>query len=412
MAEILFLSPRWPWPLFDGGRIRIYETIRHLARRHRVTLLAPVREVDGDPDLGPIPGLCAQVFSTVRSDRLPAIGARLAAGLMRGTPLIQSFFFDKGLAGRVRDLTFRQAFDIIHIEYPVMAAYLKAVDPGVRPKRILSTHNIESIRFDRETNFSHWDSRRLLLMGDKVFFKSWEATAIRQFHGVTAVSELEQQWIEENAPEASVELVPNGVDAEHYAFHPPSPSRNLTFVGSMDYPPNIDAVVWFSQEVFPRLLEMSSDLRFRVVGSRPDRRVLDLARLPGIEIAGQVPDIRPYLSESLALIVPLRSGGGTRLKILQAMAAGCPVISTTVGAEGLQVAPGINFLAADSVDQWVSEVNRLRSSPALAMQLAEAGRELVDSKYTWRECLAGLDRLYEKVLDGMPVSYSAAQGIQ
>jgi len=398
MAEILFLSPRWPWPLFDGGRIRIYETLRHLAASHRVTLLAPVRAVDNNADRGPIPRLCSEVFSSVRSDRLPAVATRLASGLVRGIPLVQSFFLDKQLAGTVRNLTSRRHFDIIHVEYPVMAAYLDAVDPASHPRLILSTHNIESIRFDRETRFSSWDSRRLLLVGDQLLFKSWEANAIRRFDGVTAVSELERQWIEQNSPEAHVELVPNGVDADYFDFSPPRQSHILTFIGSMDYPPNIDAVLWFSQEVLPALRAEQPDLRFRVVGSRPDARVMRLKQSPGIEITGQVPDIRPYLKDSLALVVPLRSGGGTRLKILQAMAAGSPVVSTTIGAEGLDVNPNLHFLKADTTEEWVAEIKRLAESGDIAHAIAKAGRQLVEDRYTWAKCLSGLDRLYERVL--------------
>jgi len=399
MADILFLSPRWPWPLFDGGRIRIYETVRHLAKQHRVTLVAPVREVDNNSDPGPIAGLCTQVFSTVRSDRLPDVATRLASGLVRGVPLVQSFFHDKQLAGTVRKLTSSRHFDIVHVEYPVMAAYLDAIDTASRARLILSTHNIESIRFGRETRFSSWDSRRLLLMGDQLFFKSWEAKAIRRFHGVTAVSELEKQWIEQNAPDVEVELAPNGVDADCFAFSPPRQSNILTFIGSLDYPPNIDAVLWFSQEILPGLRASRSDFRFRVVGSRPDARVIQLKQTPGIEVTGQVPDIRPYLKDSLALVVPLRSGGGTRLKILQSMAAGCPVLSTTLGAEGLDVEPNVHYFKADNVEQWVAEAKRLARSPGMAAEVAAAGRKLVEDRYTWARCLSGLDRLYEKVLN-------------
>jgi len=398
LAEILFLTPRWPWPLFDGGRIRIYETLRHLAARHQVTLMAAFREADGQGDRGPISRFCAEVLAEVRSDRLPAIAGRLVTGALQGRPLVQSFFFDSRLAARLRDLTSRRQFDIIHVEYPVMAAYLRAISPTNRARRILSMHNVESIRFNRETRFSPWNGRRLLLTGDRLLFKSWESLAIRQFAGVTAVSEFERRWVENEAPQALVELVPNGVDADYFAFSGPCPNWNVTFIGSMDYPPNIDAVMWFGKEVLPSLLEKHPELKFRVVGSRPDRRVFELSRLPGIEITGQVPDIRPYLRDSLALIVPLRSGGGTRLKILQALAIGCPVISTTVGAEGLDVTPGVHFLAADSVDQWTKAIDALLSSPVLGSQLAKSGRDLVETRYTWRQCLTGLDRLYEGVL--------------
>jgi polysaccharide biosynthesis protein PslH len=400
MTEVLFLSPRWPSPPFDGGRIRIWETLRHVSSRHRVTFVSAVGPGDEESDLQTLQNMCDGVYTAVRQDRLPSVILRLMSGVLRGSSLVQSFFYDYRLAARVRELTERKSFDIIHVEFPVMAPYLRAVHPRTSSRTILSTHNIESIRFERETRISSWDRRRLLLLGDHLLFKKWETEAIRRFNGVTAVSEAEREWISQNAPGAKVELVPNGVDAQFFSYRAPRPSDKLTFVGSMDYPPNIDAVLWFSEAVFPNLRRQFPQLKFLVVGSRPDRRVLGLQQQPGVEVTGQVPDIRPYLKDSMALVVPLRSGGGTRLKILQAMALGCPVISSTIGAEGLDLSPGIHWLPADDPDQWFFQVSLLRSSSGLANYLAQSARQVIDSTYDWRCCLAGLDRLYLAVLNG------------
>jgi polysaccharide biosynthesis protein PslH len=399
MTEVLFLSPRWPSPPFDGGRIRIWETLRHLSGRYRVTFVSAVGPADDESDRETLQKMCEGVYTTIRRDHLPSVVLRLASGALRGTSLVQSFFHDSRLAAQIRELTARKNFDIIHVEYPVMAPYLGSVHPRTAARTILSTHNIESIRFKRETRISSWDRRRLLLLGDHLLFKEWETKAIRRFDGVTAVSEAEREWISRNAPKAIVELVPNGVDAHYFSYRAPCPSDILTFVGSMDYPPNVDAVVWFCEAIFPRLRRQFPLLRFRVVGSRPDRRVLLLRQQPGVEVTGEVPDIRPYLRDSMALAVPLRSGGGTRLKILQAMASGCPVISSTIGAEGLELAPGTHWLSADDPEQWVTQVSVLRSSSGLANYLAQAARQVVDSVYDWRSCLGGLDRLYSAVLN-------------
>lgn len=397
MTKILFLTPRFPWPLFDGGRIRIFETLKHLSGDHEVTLAVPLRPDEAAVDMVPVSRFCRRVLSTVRSERPAAVARRMLGGAFHRHALAQSYFFDGSLARQLADLTSDEEFDIIHVEFPLMAPYLRAVRSD-RAVKVLSTHNIESIRFERELRQGPLDRRRALLLADQWLAGQWEVRAIRAFHGVTTVSEGERSWVRERAPRTSVELVPNGVDTRYFAFSPPCPSSVITFVGSMDYPPNIDAVLWLGESIFPEIRRRVPHLRFRVVGSRVDPRVRALAGQPGIEITGQVDDIRPYLAESLALVVPLRSGGGTRLKILQGMAMGRPVISTTVGAEGIELEAGKHCLLAETRDEWVNEVVRLHADHQLAGRLAKAGRELVERKYDWAVCLSSLNRLYEQLL--------------
>ncbi len=397
MSKMLFLAPRFPWPLFDGGRIRIFETLKHLSRQHEITLAVPLRTDEARVDTAPVSAFCRRVLATVRSERPVAVARRLFGGVVRRDALAQSYFFDRSLAQRLSDLTSVEEFDIIHVEFPLMAPYLRVVRSG-RAVKVLSTHNIESIRFGREVQQSAWDRRRILLFADQCLAGQWEARAIRGFDGVTTVSEIERQWVRERAPKTSVELVPNGVDSTYFGFSPPCPSSAVTFVGSMDYPPNIDAVLWFAQAVLPEIVRRAPGFTFRVVGSRVDRRVLALADQPGVEIVGQVEDIRPYLAGSLTLVVPLRSGGGTRLKILQAMSMGRPVVSTRVGAEGIDLQDDKHCLLAETQEEWVSQILRLRNDRQLGMRLAEAGRDLVEQKYDWSCCLSRLDRLYEHLL--------------
>jgi len=397
MSQILFLTPRLPWPLFDGGRIRIFETLKHLAGSHEVTLAVPLRPDEAAVDTAPISRFCPRVLATVRSERPGAVARRLLGGILRRDALAQSYFFDHSLAGQLSDLTSREEFDIIHVEFPLMAPYLRAVRSG-RAVRVLSTHNIESIRFERELRQGGWGRRRVLLLADQWLAGQWEVKAIRAFDGVTTVSEIEQSWVRERAPRTSVELVPNGVDTRYFAFSPPCPSSVITFVGSMDYPPNIDAVLWLAESVLPEVRRRLPNFTFRVVGSRADPRVLALADRPGVEVLGQVEDIRPHLAQSLALVVPLRSGGGTRLKILQAMAMGRPVISTAVGAEGIELDSERHCLLAETPEEWVNQVLRVQGDYQLATRLALAGRELVEKKYDWSICLSPLDRLYEQLL--------------
>ena len=166
----------------------------------------------------------------------------------------------------------------------------------------------------------------------------------------------------------------------------------------MDYPPNEDAVVWFANEILPSLRAGQPEMGFTIVGRSPTPAVKALARRPGIRVTGEVEDIRPYLAEAVALVVPLRSGGGTRLKILQAMAMGRPVVSTTLGAEGLEIADGDNIIVADSPERFAESIVRLAIAPDTAARIGLAGRRLALAKYDWRQCLRGLEDLYQALL--------------
>jgi sugar transferase (PEP-CTERM/EpsH1 system associated) len=398
--NILFLSPWLPWPPYDGARIRILETLRYLSERNRVTLLTTVRHPAEVEHKSALNGLCEKTVTTVLSKQTPPVLRRLSMGLVRGMPLIQSFHYDPNLAQKVRQLTSQDSYDIIHIEFPFLASYLGAVSARSRAKKVLSMHNIESFRFGRELECPTSNGRWLVIQCDRLFFESWEKKAVRQFDGISAVSELERMWIQQHAPTATVELVPNGVDTKYFSATCASkPNLSLVFTGLMDHSPNVDAVVWFCNDILPRLRRKIPDLSFKIVGSRPHPKVLELGKKDGVQVTGEVADVRPYLVASSALVVPLRSGGGTRLKILEAMAMGRPVISTTLGAEGLDVTPEVNILIADTPDQFVNRILFLLASPETANRLGMAGRQLVVEKYDWRLCLGRLENLYDKLLE-------------
>src|SRR5215813_10227640 len=399
--NILFLSPWLPWPPYDGGRIRILETLRYLSRRHSVTLVTSVGRAEEIEQGSILKDLCQDVITTVISKRTGAVLSRLSKGVFSRRPLIQSFYYDARLAQQVRDLTTRVAYDIIQVEFPFLTPYLKAIEPHSRAKKILTMHNIESLRFERELRLSRWSNRRLMLLGNHIFFRAWEKEALKQFDGIVTVSDVERNWVQRHAPGSIVDVVPNGVDTSYFSpFLPVTLKTNphILFTGAMDYPPNVDAACWFCNEILPVLHRNIPDIGLKIVGKNPHPQVLELGKKKGVEVTGTVPDMRSYLAGSVALIVPLRSGGGTRLKILEAMAMERPVISTTVGAEGLEITPGADILIADDAEQFVDQVRLLVQSPATSKRLGSAGRRLVIEKYDWNVCLSGLERLYDTLL--------------
>jgi polysaccharide biosynthesis protein PslH len=402
--NILLLSPWLPWPPFGGALIRTFETLSYLSRKNRITLLAPLRYPEETQHVSMLNRFCAKIITTALSDEIQPVLRRLAIGLLRGRPLVQSMHYDRHLARQVQRLTSQEIYDIIHVEFSFMSPYLTFVSPRSQAKKVLSMHNIESLRFRRELKFAR-GARRLALLSDHILFKCWEEKILCQFDGILAVSTSEQVWIRQHAPAAAVELVPNGVDSNYFAVADGShKNRSIVFTALMNYPPNIDAACWFCDEILPIIQSRHPDVSFKIVGDKPSPRVLALGKRKGVQVTGRVPDIRPYLADSLALVVPLRSGGGTRLKILEAMAMARPVVSTCLGAEGLEITDGMNILLADTPEEFAEHVFALLADPQVGRRLGSMGRNLVEAKYSWNTCLSKVENFYQTLLDNSPAA--------
>ncbi len=405
--KILLVSPWFPYPAYGGALIRVFETLRHLSRRHELTLLAPVGDGPRPEDVEAITALGVEVVAVPVSEAGGAVARRLGNGLLHGRPLIQGLHYDPAMAREVQRLTARQAFDVVHIEHSFMASYVDSISATSEPRTLLSMHNIESLRFRREMQVARWGLRRLALANDHILFSTWEERAIRQFDAIAAVSPLEEAWARKHAPDAEVAVVPNGVNLDF--FQPLERAEfapHVVFTGLMNYPPNIDAVVWFCESVLPLVERRYPEIRFSVIGDKPTSDVRALVRLRGVEVTGRVPDVRPYLANADALVVPVRSGAGTRLKILEAMAMRRPVVSTRQGAEGLEITPGTDILLGDTAAEFAEQICALLSSASAGDLLGREGRRLVERSYDWPICFRGLDDLYQR-LAAAPVAREA-----
>ena len=405
LMKILLLPPWFPWPAFDGGRIRVFETIRYLAERHEVSLAAPVAQPEVAERAQPLHALCEHIEAPTATFAPLAMLAGFADGLPGWRPIAQCAVYEPKLARVIRRLTARQRFDIVQVEFSFAAAYLAAIDPRSTAKTVLTMHNVETARFERELRFPQPWLRRIAMRSDQLLARNWEQAAVERFDGVAVVSGPDLAWVQSHSPQAVVELAPNGIDTARYtpiAYAGPGlTGPSAAFTGVMDYPPNVDAAVWFCEEILPTVRARLPGFVFKIVGRDPTPKVRALARRPGVVVTGQVPDIVPELADCLALLVPLRSGGGTRLKILQALALGRPVVSTSLGAEGLEVVDGETVLLAETAAQFADQLVALAGSPELRERLARTGRALVEARYDWRQCLAGLDRLYDRLLNGV-----------
>jgi sugar transferase (PEP-CTERM/EpsH1 system associated) len=398
--KILLISPIFPYPPDDGGKIRSFNLIKRLGNTHEVCLIALSRSTINPENLAAISQYCmaVDIASWLPETPLQSLQRYLLSRIPPGVALC---YHSTNLGALIAKALGKYQFDIIQIEHSYMAKFLDDIDSRTgQAKRVLTMHNIEFIRHSRiaRTIECGWEKVRYIISARR--YASWELDYASRFDKIIAVSETDKQLLQEKDPSLEVEVVPNGVDLDFYQTTAPPDNSTLVYVGGMSYPPNVDAVLYFSKEIFPIILEEVPQARFMVVGGNPPPEVLELDNKDHICITGYVEDVREYVDRAQVAVIPLRSGGGTRLKILEAMAMGRPVVSTTVGCEGLDVENGENILLADEPREFAADVVSLMRNPALLTRLAQNGRKLVEERYDW-DCIADdLQSVYSGLVPG------------
>ncbi|MHB1131370.1 MAG: glycosyltransferase [Chloroflexota bacterium] len=392
--RILLLTQVVPYPPDSGPKIKTYGVIKYLALRHELHLLSFVRsQAEQESALG-LRSLCAGI-GTVPLHRSPVRDLfYLTKSLLSGRPFLVER--DDSLAMRcaVDGLLGRYSFDAVHADQLSMAQF--AVGLPV-PVRILDEHNAVWTIVRRASNWEGWGPRRLLAEVEWRKLRYYEGQVCRQLDLVTVVSGQDYVALAEAAQAVfPTEVIPIAVDTNELVFVPRGPdARYLVSVATMFYPPNVEGVHWFARDVFPLIRLAAPETRFFVVGSRPPAKITRLARPEsGIAVTGYVADLEPILRECAIVVVPVHSGSGMRVKILEAFARGIPVVSTSVGIEGIDATNGEHLLVADDPVAFARAVVRLLTRPAEAARLAQAARALVEARYDWRVALKGLDRVY------------------
>jgi sugar transferase (PEP-CTERM/EpsH1 system associated) len=411
--RVLHFAPRVCWPLDTGAKLRNYHLGRILSEHARVTLLAFKHE--GEPDMIP-ENHYDQIVTVKRGHGYPF--TKILRGALGTTPLPLLNYTTDSMKQALESLLSEHDFDLVQIESIHLLDYLPIIRAaGPRALVICDWHNIESELMrrysEREGNILRrgYARRTTRLMAES------EKRAMSEFDAHVTVSQRDAEQLRNLNPRAQIFVIENGVDAAFYSdeqianaysdWHEqttlPNP-RRIVFVGSMDYHANVDGALSFCREVWPRLRNLKPDLTFIIVGRDPSATVRDLASVPGVEVTGTVDDVRPYYRDAVASIVPLKVGGGSRLKILESMAAGVPVISTTLGAEGLDVRHDENILIADTSEETIEAIVRVIEDEPERKRLVEAGRALVFSQYDWSKLGMSLVNHYLQLLDDREAS--------
>jgi sugar transferase (PEP-CTERM/EpsH1 system associated) len=394
--RVLQFAPRVCWPLDTGAKLRNYHLARVLARHAQVSLLAFT-----DHDIPPDNLRDIYDHQVISIPRAPSYTpAKVARGFLGSTPLPVLNYTTDSMKQALRQLLSESNFQIVQVESIHLMSYLPILRQARRrPIVVCDWHNIESELMQRYSDREPGFLRRVYASKTARLMREFEARALQEFDAHVTVSQRDAERLLQINSTARVFVIENGVDIAFYSDpNDHSPARRIVFVGSMDYHANIEGAMNFARNVWPVLRKQRPELTFTIVGKDPAAEVRELAQLPGIEVTGTVDDVRPFYREAIAAVVPLNVGGGSRLKILEAMAAGVPVVSTTLGAEGLDVRPDENILIADANDELAKAIIGLTENEARRTQLSGAGRALVTSRYDWASLGDQLFRAYEELM--------------
>ncbi len=392
--RVLVLSPMLPFPPSSGGRIRIFHLLKGLSASHDVTLLAGINE-ESERDLAPsLNGYCSRVYTAmvpVARRRLTTHFARLCSSTPYYRVVMSSAPFERRLAA----ITEERRFDIVQAEYLAVAHLALSVRATAR---ILDMHNIESTYFRRLLRRGRSGLQSLLLLSDAAKLPRYQRSVIPRFDRCLTVSEVDAQQLRQLVPRAQIAVIPNGVDPEE--FQPQQgldQPHTLVFTASFTYAPNVDAMIYFCHQILPLIRASIPEVRIIIAGQEPPSEITALRRLPGVEVTGRVPDIRPYLAQAAVVIVPLRWGAGTRLKLLEAMAMAKPVVSSSIGAEGLRVRPGYDVEIADDAAAFAEKTVALLRDPERRGRLGSRARQAVMGDYAWSRISGRLDAVYQEL---------------
>jgi sugar transferase (PEP-CTERM/EpsH1 system associated) len=403
--RILWLKSDLLLPLDKGGKLRTWHLMRHLAKRHDITYLAFADPDQPREDVEGMREVAARVETVPRREpakRSFRFNAEAALRVLDPLPYAVGKYRSAAYRKRLRALLAEHPFDLIVCDFLPPAVNLPTALPC---PAVLFTHNVESEIWRRHAETKSSPIARALYTMQHRRMLRYEGGALRRFDGVLAVSDADRDTFARLYPGAvrrPVQVVSTGVDTDYFAATavsapqsaigkrqaeirtPQSALRNeLIFTGSMDWLPNEDAMLFFCRDVLPLIRAEEPDVHLTIVGRTPTPAVRKLADAAGVTVTGRVDDVRPYIGDAAVYIVPLRIGGGTRLKIFEAMAMGKAVVSTTVGAEGLPVTDGEHVILADEPRSFAASVVALMRDDARRTRLEAAARALVVERYDW-----------------------------
>ena len=397
--KLLWIKAGGLLPLDSGGKIRSFHILRELARNHQVTYFGfhAEQENAAQRELEKIFDRVVCVPLQLPRAKSPAELFEYAQGTFSSEPYNIRKYCRPQVVSELQRLLATSQFDVLVCDFLVPAG---AIPWGFPVPKVLFTHNVEGLIWKRHYDVARNPLWKLLSWREWRTMSRAERIYLQKADHVLAVSQTDRDFFANIVPASKLTVVPTGVDVEYFTPHDNEVENTIVFTGSMDWLPNEDGIIYFVQEILPKIRQQIPDVKLQVVGRKPSPRLQALAAEDPnhIHLTGWVDDIRPHLGEGAVCVVPLRIGSGTRLKIFEAMAMGKAVVSTTIGAEGLPVLHGKEILLADTPDVFAQSVVQLLQDREMRKTLGQAARELVETKYSWASVARDFALALEKAL--------------
>ena len=395
--KILMVAPDLPYPLNNGGKIRTHHLLKNLALNNEVTLVAFDRYPDELGRNEALESICTKVISVpidAHQQRSQKRKMQLLS-LFRRKPYQYFHNFSPRMQQVIDSCLSEVQYDVVHVVLAQMGYYRVTKDPlfvldqqNVEYEILYRTYAAEKASIRKLYNFAEWKK-----------FQHDEANICRRVDLCLTPSLRDSEILKHHAPKTQFSVVPNGVDSTYFqdsGSHVPE-EASILFTGTIDYYPNTDGLRYFLSTIFPLIKERLPTMRFYIAGKDPPPEIEKYATDPNVVVTGFVEDIREYFERSQVVVVPLRIGGGTRLKILEAMAMKKPVVATPIGAEGIDVEDGKNILLEEDPQKFADAVIGLINNLPQQKQLGAAGRQLVEQKYDWISVAANLEATYQEL---------------
>jgi len=396
--NILFITGALPFPPDNGRNIRAFNLIKKLSEKNNLTLLISEENKVAAHRVNAMKRFCSDIrfvpYQPLSGMRLLF---RLFLSLFHKEPLGLLVRFHKNMQQEVDFLLHNKQIDAVICDRLTETLYI--LSKNVKALKIYSSHNIEHLIMRRLFESTTSIFKKVASYIEWMRIENYEKKVWKNFDFSIAVSENDKKIMSEFAPGERIFVVPNGIDTAY--FQPKTGAKvpsSIIYTGQMGWHPNEDAVVYFADNIYPLVKDKIPDIKFFIVGSNTTKKVKRLSQKDNtIEVTGRVDDIRTYIDTSAVYIVPLRIGSGTRIKILEALAMKKPVISTSVGCEGLGLADGENILIADKPDEFADKVVSLLRDETTCRRLGAAGQEFVKNKYDWGVVFKELDKLNNRL---------------
>jgi glycosyltransferase involved in cell wall biosynthesis len=398
--KILAVTTRSPYPLHEGRALRTFNILREIARSHEIhlaTFLQAQEELDG---LHEMRAFCADVHAEPLYMDSPRreLAVDLAADLVSRAPILATKYRRASMRAKLGEWLRTRNFDVLHLDMLHLGDY--AAIAGETPV-VLVEHNVEAVIIERRIETTKNPLARAYLRYQHGKLAAYEKRICQSVDEVVTVSDLDSEQLRGLAPGGSYTAVPNGVDSGYFASRSiPKKPGALVYVGGLNWFPNLDAIRFFTAEILPLIAQRVPEVSLTVVGKLPGEAVAaEFRHLPNVRLTGTVDDVRPYIDAASAYVVPLRIGGGTRLKILDALSMSSALVSTSVGCEGLDVTPGEHLRVADDPRAFADAVVNVLSNPESARAMGAAGRARVCSHYDWPSIARRHEAVYARAID-------------